>query len=141
MQSESKLLIDTFIDSLWLEKNLSQNTLESYKNDLTKFRLYLEKNNRDVHKADHFLILSYLSLLLDKGFSSKTISRNISSLKGFFKYLLNLNHIATNPMSNIEAPKSGFFLPTTLTVEEAELILNSPDDTKAIELRLSLIHI
>ena len=38
-------------------------------------------------------------------------------------------------MSNIEAPKSGFFLPTTLTVEEAELILNSPDDTKAIELR------
>ena len=135
MQSESKLLIDTFIDSLWLEKNLSQNTLESYKNDLTKFRLYLEKNNRDVHKADHFLILSYLSFLLDKGFSSKTISRNISSLKGFFKYLLNLDHIATNPMSNIEAPKSGFFLPTTLTVEEAELILNSPDDTKAIELR------
>ena len=38
-------------------------------------------------------------------------------------------------MSNIEAPKSGFFLPTTLTVEETELILNSPDDTKAIELR------
>ena len=117
-----------------VEKNLSQNTLESYKNDLTKFRLYLEKNNRDVHKADHFLILSYLSFLLDKGFSSKTISRNISSLKGFLN-ILNLDHIVINPMSNIEAPKSGFFLPTTLTVEETELILNSPDDTKAIELR------
>ena len=43
MQSESKLLIETFLDSLWLEKNLSQNTLESYKNDLNKFRNFLEK--------------------------------------------------------------------------------------------------
>ena len=54
MQSESKLLIETFLDSLWLEKNLSQNTLESYKNDLNKFRNFLEKNNKSVLKADHF---------------------------------------------------------------------------------------
>ena len=44
MQSESKLLIETFIDSLWLEKNLSQNTLSSYKTDLDKFKNFLEKN-------------------------------------------------------------------------------------------------
>ncbi len=78
MQSESKLLIETFLDSLWLEKNLSQNTLSSYKNDLQKFRNFLEKNNKTVLNADHFLILSFLSMLLDQGFSSKTISRNIS---------------------------------------------------------------
>ena len=103
MQSESKLLIETFLDSLWLEKNLSQNTLESYKNDLNKFRNFLEKNNKSVLKADHFLILSFLSFLLDKGFSSKTVSRNISSLKSFFKYLISVEHIKINPMLNIDA--------------------------------------
>jgi len=135
VQSESKLLIETFLDSLWLEKNLSQNTLESYKNDLSKFRNFLEKNNKSVLKADHFLILSFLSFLLDKGFSSKTVSRNISSLKSFFKYLISVEHIKINPMLNIDAPKSGLFLPTTLTVEETQQILDAPNELRAIEMR------
>lgn len=135
MQSESKLLIETFLDSLWLEKNLSQNTLESYKNDLGKFRNFLEKNNKTVLKADHFLILSFLSFLLDKGFSSKTVSRNISSLKSFFKYLISVEHIKINPMLNIDAPKSGLYLPTTLTVEETQQILDAPNELRAIEMR------
>ena len=135
MQSESKLLIETFLDSLWLEKNLSQNTLESYKNDLNKFRNFLEKNNKSVLKADHFLILSFLSFLLDKGFSSKTVSRNISSLKSFFKYLISVEHIKINPMLNIDAPKSGLFLPTTLTVEETQQILDAPNELRSIEMR------
>tara|TARA_X000000950_G_scaffold285047_1_gene389683 strand:- start:1072 stop:1968 length:897 start_codon:yes stop_codon:yes gene_type:complete len=135
VQSESKLLIETFLDSLWLEKNLSQNTLESYKNDLNKFRNFLEKNNKSVLKADHFLILSFLSFLLDKGFSSKTVSRNISSLKSFFKYLITVEHIKINPMLNIDAPKSGLFLPTTLTVEETQQILDAPNELRAIEMR------
>ncbi len=135
MQSESKLLVETFIDSLWLEKNLSQNTLDSYKNDLNKFTLFIEKSEKTALRADYFLILSYLSYLLDKGFSSKTISRNISSLKSFYKYLLSTNQISNNPTTNIEAPKSGFFLPTTLTVEETQQILDAPIETKHIELR------
>jgi|TARA_Y100000766_G_C18793612_1_gene549464 integrase/recombinase XerD len=135
VQSESKLLIETFLDSLWLEKNLSQNTLESYKNDLNKFRNFLEKNNKSVLKADHFLILSFLSFLLDKGFSSKTVSRNISSLKSFFKYLISVEHIKINPMLNIDAPKSGLFLPTTLTVEETQQILDAPNELRPIEMR------
>ena len=135
MQSESKLLIETFLDSLWLEKNLSQNTLESYKNDLSKFRNFLEKNNKSVLKADHFLILSFLSFLLDKGYSSNTVSRNISSLKSFFKYLISVEHIKINPMLNIDAPKSGLFLPTTLTVEETQQILDAPNELRPIEMR------
>lgn len=135
MQSESKLLIETFIDSLWLEKNLSQNTLSSYKTDLDKFKNFLEKNEKSVLVADHFLILSFLSHLLDKGFSSKTVSRNISSLKSFYKYLISVEHLKTNPMLNIDSPKSGLFLPTTLTVEETQQILDAPNEDRAIELR------
>ena len=135
MQSESKLLIETFIDSLWLEKNLSQNTLSSYKTDLDKFKNFLEKNEKSVLVADHFLILSFLSHLLDKGFSSKTVSRNISSLKSFYKYLISVEHLKINPMLNIDSPKSGLFLPTTLTVEETQQILDAPNEDRAIELR------
>ena len=108
MQSESRLLVETFIDSLWLEKNLSQNTLDSYKNDLNKYGLFIEKNDKSVLRADHLLILSYLSYLLDKGFSSKTISRNISSLKGFYKYLVSTNQASNNPTNNIDAGGAAF---------------------------------
>jgi integrase/recombinase XerD len=73
--------------------------------------------------------------LLDKGFSSKTVSRNISSLKSFYKYLISVEHIKLNPMLNIDSPKSGLFLPTTLTINETQQILDAPNEERAIELR------
>ena len=135
MPSDSKLLIESFLDSIWLEKNVSQNTLQSYRNDLIKFESFLSKGGKTVLNADHLTILSYLSNLLDNGFSSKTISRNISSMKSFFKYLISSKHIDVNPTANIDSPKSGLFLPTTLDVDEVDKILNSPIETHYIELR------
>lgn len=135
MQFESKLLVESFLDNSWLEKNLSENTLASYKNDLSKFYKFIEKNKKNVISADHFLIISYLSVLIDQGLSSKTISRNISALKSFYSYLLSFGHIKVNPTKNIEPPKSGLFLPTTLTVEETEKLLDSPKKDNYIELR------
>ncbi len=135
MQFESKLLVESFLDNSWLEKNLSENTLASYKNDLSKFYKFIEKNKKNVISADHFLIISYLSVLIDQGLSSKTISRNISALKSFYSYLLSFGHIKANPTKNIEPPKSGLFLPTTLTVEETEKLLDSPKKDNYIELR------
>ena len=73
MQINSKLLIESFLDNSWLEKNLSENTLSSYKNDLLNFYDFLKKINKEVIDVDHFLIISFLSHLLDKGRSSKTI--------------------------------------------------------------------
>tara|TARA_Y100000591_G_C21787759_1_gene674796 strand:- start:341 stop:1237 length:897 start_codon:yes stop_codon:yes gene_type:complete len=135
VQFESKLLVESFLDNSWLEKNLSENTLASYKNDLSKFYKFIEKNKKNVISADHFLIISYLSVLIDQGLSSKTISRNISALKSFYSYLLSFGHIKANPTKNIEPPKSGLFLPTTLTVEETEKLLDSPKKDNYIELR------
>ena len=77
----------------------------------------------------------YLLKILDKGFSSKTVSRNISSLKSFYKYLISVEHIKLNPMLNIDSPKSGLFLPTTLTINETQQILDAPNEERAIELR------
>ena len=114
--------------------------IENFQNnkDITLFHAgtkFNEKNEKSALRADHLLILSNISNLLDKGNSSKTISRNISSLKGFYKYLISTNQISSNPTANIDAPKSGFFLPTTLTVEETQKILDAPIETKHIELR------
>ena len=135
MQIQSKLLIESFLDNLWLEKNLSENTLASYKNDLFKFNQFLEKNRKSALDADHFLLISYLSSLLDNNLSSKTISRNLSALKSFFKYLVSIDQIDFNPTENIDPPKSGLYLPTTLTTEETDKLLNSPDEDNFIELR------
>tara|TARA_A200000113_G_C8866733_1_gene355083 strand:+ start:1664 stop:2560 length:897 start_codon:yes stop_codon:yes gene_type:complete len=135
VQFESKLLVESFLDNSWLEKNLSENTLASYKNDLSKFYKFTEKNNKNVIIADHLMIISYLSVLIDEGLASKTISRNISALKSFYAYLHKFGHIKINPTENIEPPKSGLFLPTTLSVEETERLLNSPSNENYIELR------
>ena len=135
MQINSKLLIESFLDNSWLEKNLSENTLSSYKNDLLNFYDFLKKINKEVIDVDHFLIISFLSHLLDKGRSSKTISRNISALKSFYKYLISIDQIDLNPTSKVETPKSGLNLPTTLTNFETDALLDSPKDGHYIEQR------
>ena len=135
MQINSKLLIESFLDNSWLEKNLSENTLSSYKNDLLNFYDFLKKINKEVIEVDHFLIISFLSHLLDKGRSSKTISRNISAIKSFYKYLISIDQIDINPTSKVETPKSGLYLPTTLTNFETDALLDIPKDGHYIEQR------
>ena len=113
--------IEEFEDYLLLEKKYSKNTINSYKNDLEKFKNYFQnKNLKNITNND---IKNYIQNL-NKIMNAKSVSRNISTLKSFYKYLLLDNYINKTPLNNIAMPKIKKDLPKILSEEEIEKLLN-----------------
>ena len=120
-------IIDLFIDHLWLEDGLSKNTLNSYRFDLELFTEWLtkslKKNILDVTQAD---IQQYLSFKFPTS-KSRSISRSLATLRRFFRYLLRENKVNIDPTLEIISPKIPKSLPKSLSEEEVESLLNTPN--------------
>jgi integrase/recombinase XerD len=130
-------LLDEFCDTLWLEDGLSRNTLDSYRRDLNKFAAWLEKQ-RDVAilQATHGDIQGYLAyLFVTLKAKSSSSSRNISSLKRLFRYLLRQGKINADPTLQIDTPKLPRNLPKSLSEQDVEQLLNAPDIQTPLGLR------
>lgn len=112
-----------FCNYLLIEKKYSSNTIESYKRDLIKFFTFINRNSVDISKDEIHRYLKYLS---NEQMNDKSISRNISCLKSFYKFLLIEKEIKYNPMDEIEIPKIRKSLPKSLTEEEINLLLEIP---------------
>ncbi len=130
---ESIDLIEAFIDTIWMEKGLSSNTLSSYKQDLVSFNSWLPTNN--IVDADRTTILDYLSYRLKKGYSSKSTSRSLSSIRSFYKYLLFNSFISLDPTEKIESPKIGHSLPKILSEQDVLELIRTPDTRNPIGIR------
>ena len=118
-------LIQNYLDYLSLEKRYSQHTIKAYNTDLTIFALFL-KNFYDtkIHKASHKMIRSWLVEELNKGNSATTINRKITSLKSFYKYLLKLKKVDSNPTLKIISSRTSKKLPQFIGVEDMHVLLN-----------------
>lgn len=117
-----------FLKYLKDEKNYSKYTIINYGKDLKLFMNFLKDEKIEKLKnVDYQIMRSYLSFLYDKEYSKKAISRHISTLKSFFKYLLKEEKIKDNPMTLISTPKLDKKLPKVLYNEQLEHILNIPD--------------
>ncbi len=113
--------ITDFEQYLLLEKKYSQNTINSYKNDLLKFKEHFKnKTLKSINQND---IKNYIQEI-NKTMNAKSVSRNISTLKSFYKYLLIDNYITKAPLTNIVMPKIKKELPKVLSEEEIEKLLN-----------------
>lgn len=146
-------LISGYLNALWLEKGLSDNTLSAYASDLKKFSQWLNTaKGAEVTKAKSLLdvsridIFDYLSVRknTDKGqdkngkaqsVSVRSTSRFISCLRGFYRYALRENLISEDPSAQIDFPKLGRPLPKALTESDVEALLAAPDIDNAIGLR------
>ena len=135
-----KDLILKFIDELKYEKNYSDLTINGYLNDLNLFLEYINDNNikkyKDVTYDDIRLYITYLHSL---NYTNKTISRHISALRSFFKYLKVNNYIDNNPCILVSNPKLDKKLPKYLNFEETEKLLNAYETKSVIGIRNSLI--
>ena len=129
----SDRLIDGFIDNVWLEKGLSQNTLNAYRQDLSNFSDWL--NPVYLEKANKINLLDYLAYRLKQGYSSRSTARSLSSLRAFYAYLLSKSLIIENPTSKIQSPKLGHSLPKVLSEEDVEKLINAPNTKDPIGLR------
>lgn len=114
-------IIEDFGIYITIDRKYSDNTKLSYLEDLKKCLLYLKK---EPHKITDDDIYTYLKYLDKEKLNSKTISRNISSLKTFFKYMIITNKININPMDKIELPKTTKSIPDVLTIEEVDLLMD-----------------
>ena len=128
-------LIDQYLDAIWLEKGLSDNTLMSYRRDLTLFQQWLEPRSMALERAGRADLLEWLGELARRGQSTRSSARMLSCLRGFYRYLLRENRIPLDPSLNIESPRLGRPLPKSLSEEEVDSLLAQPEEDIAIELR------
>lgn len=133
LPQQYKMLVDTFLDALWMERGLSINTLEAYRSDLYKFSLWLQQRNIDLVHAQSNHVLAYLSQTDSK--SVRTVARRLSSLRRLYEYLLREDRIKHNPVGNVDAPRLGRSLPKSITEAEVEALLDSPDTEQVLGIR------
>ncbi len=135
MQQTNQALIDSFLDNLWLEKGLSDNTLSSYRNDLASFDAWLQERNLTLLSVSRVHLLQYLSHRLEKGLKARSTARMLSCLRGLYAYLLRENQLAEDPTLRIENPKLGRPLPASLSERDVEMLLAAPDVSTPLGLR------
>jgi integrase/recombinase XerD len=129
-------LIRSFIDVLWLEEGLSQNTRMAYRRDLEQFAAWLEAECRlFLIDATKERIRQYLGWRVAEAFSTSSTSRFISCSRRFFRYLVREKHISLDPMLEIQLPKKGRSLPKTLSERDVELLLQAPDLSTTLGVR------
>ena len=122
---EMQVLLDEFTAFLRIEKRHSKNTVDGYRRDISRFISFAEGTTlKSVAPAD---IREFLLNLHDKGLSSRSMARFLSSLKSFFRYLEGEGRISESPAESLESPKIGRKLPKTMSLDDVEMLLNQPD--------------
>ncbi len=121
MSVKNQQLIGGYLEYLSANKNLSKNTIKSYKDDLVEFASFSGKKDIDLTKTDD--VKKFINYLSNK-FSPKSHSRKLSSLKNFFNYLFDLKIIEINPVNNFDFPKIPKSLPKFLSEEEIKILLD-----------------
>lgn len=135
MSAPGHPLIDRFLDSLWLEKGLADNTRASYRSDLALFNVWLEGRGIELRNAGREAILDHLAWRLENGYQARSTARLLSGLRGFYRYLLREGDIAVDPTLRIELPRVGRPLPKAISEADVEALLAAPDIDDPLGLR------
>ena len=105
-------------------KNYSKHTISNYERDINRFLKYLNENKIDPDDVSTAIITGWIIFLRREGLSNRSIQRNISSLKNFYKYLFKNGITDTNYFESVQSPKIGETLPKALTPEDVEKLLS-----------------
>jgi len=120
-----EVVIEKFLEYINKELNYSMETIESYNRDLILYKQYIKKSKIDYLKIKKDNILDFLKYLDSLNYSSKTISRILSSLRSFYNYLVEIKVIDTNIFRRIKNPKVEKKLPDYMNIVEIEDVLDS----------------
>jgi len=128
--------IERYIDAMWMEKGLSDNSLSSYRRDLRQFHEWLVKDrDSSIIRADRSSLQAYLGARLQQGQSPRSTARFMSCVRGFYHYLLREGRITVDPTVDVDSPKLGRPLPKSLSEAEVDRLLQAPDLDVALEFR------
>ncbi|GLO66499.1 MULTISPECIES: site-specific tyrosine recombinase XerD [Oceanobacillus] len=124
--------IEDFFHFLRIERGLSENTLSSYKRDLTNYLQYMKDHDKTASwdKISRTDIMGFLYMLKDQEKSTATISRHISSIRSFHQFLIREQITSNDPSLHIETPKKDRKLPDTLSQDEVDRLLDIDMNSK-----------
>ena len=118
-----RTVIDSFLDTLWMERGLSDNTLQAYRSDLYAYNAWLVRRGLSIYTAGATDLLAYMA---QQGtVSVRTSARRLSSLRRLYQHLAREGKVASDPSAIIEAPRLGRSLPKSLTEAEVEQLLDA----------------
>ena len=124
--------IKLFLEFLENDKKLSQNTLQSYRRDIVQYKEYLDKQGLNYLKVDVSDLDKYFDYLKDLNKKTSTISRNLATIRAFYQYLVRTKKVKIDPTIGVRSPKIEKKVPSILTSEEVELLLEQP---KTVDLK------
>ena len=128
--------IERYIDAMWMEKGLSNNTLSSYRRDLRQFDEWLlKRDGSTITQATRSTLQAYLGARLQQGQSPRSSARLLSCVRGFYHYLLREGSLSLDPTLDVDSPRLGRPLPKALSEAEVDRLLQAPDLDVVLELR------
>ncbi|WP_300174425.1 site-specific tyrosine recombinase XerD [uncultured Aliivibrio sp.] len=128
-------LIERFLDTMWMERGLSENTLASYRNDLVKLLQWLEDNHYKCASISAMGLNEYQAYLVDKEYKQTSRARMLSALRRFFQYLHREKIRGDDPTALLMSPKLPQRLPKDLSEEQVNDLLEAPDVKDPLGLR------
>lgn len=133
--SEKNPHIKQFLQQLWLQDGLSDNTRAAYETDLLQFAQWLKQQQLDMLQVQRGDLLEYLSWRMQCGYKASSTARSVSSLRRFYQYAVQQGLLETDPGQLIEQPKLGRNLPDSLSEADVEALLQAPDINEPLGLR------
>ena len=135
VSEQELIIIETFLDTVWMERGLSANTLDAYRADLNTFAAWLTGQGSELLKATRDQILCYLAQRVGSGANARTTARQLSALRHFYRHQVREQYLTTDPTALIDSPRIARTLPTALTEYEVETLLAAPDTATDLGVR------
>lgn len=123
-------ILNKYLSYLRFELNLTQNSCDAYIRDARRFLEYIEANDLDIRKVGYNDMQNFVATLFDMGICSRSISRIISGIRNFCKYLVIDEFIESDPTELLEMPKQSNYLPNVLSTDEVDLLKEVADFTE-----------
>lgn len=123
----SHALIDSFLEYLIAERSSPENTVSSYAADLETLKTFLDEKGITELSVSGADLEEYTSRCKEKGLKSTSIRRRLSTIRQFYRFLIEEEIIATDPTRDLSSPKRGLYLPEVLSIDEVARLIASPD--------------
>ena len=124
---EMSAAIASFLIHVRVEKGLSENTLSAYRRDLLKFEEFTKRRKLTVEAVTRDELVDFLAGLYRQKLESRTVARQLATLRNFFRFAQVQELIPEDPSINLDSPKIRRHLPGYLRLEEVEKLLEQPD--------------
>lgn len=132
----SEQAVERFLETLWLENGLSDNTLASYRNDLKQFGRWLDAQiSCELLQVQRHHLLDYLAFRAGQGAKPSSTARMLSSLRRFYRFAVRQDLMERDPSINLDNPRLPRKLPSILTEKQVEALLAAPDTEDPVEMR------